>query len=126
VVRLAGYYDLAGWRLSALWQTIAGTVSSNDEDVYGIGVRYGTDAWAFKTQAYQLDSNGTDMNATLAAVGAEYALHKAIILYADYAMVNNDARQTLTPYKEGHSDNLAVSVSGDKATGISLGTIIKF
>ena len=126
VVRLAGYYDLSGWRLSALWQTIAGTVSSKDEDVYGIGVRCVNKAWTFKTQAYQLDSNAADMNATLLAVGSEYALHKSIILYADYAMLNNDARQTLTPYKEGHSDNLAVSVSGSTATGISLGTIIKF
>jgi hypothetical protein len=30
------------------------------------------------------------------------------------------------PYKEGHSNNLAVSVDGSTATGISLGTIIKF
>jgi len=125
-LRLAGYFDLARWRLSALLQTIAGTVSSKNENVYGMGVRYTDKAWTFKTQTYRLESNSADMNATLLAVGSEYALHRNIILYADYATINNDARQTLTPYKEGHSDNLAVSVGGSTATGISLGTIIKF
>ena len=98
-LRLAGYIDLAGWRISALWQTIAGTVSSKNEDVYGIGVRYAGKVWTFKTQAYQLESNSADKNAMLLAVGSEYTLHKNIILYADYATINNDAQQTLTPYK---------------------------
>lgn len=125
-VRLAGYYTLAGWRFNALWQTVSGTVSSEDEDTYGLGVRYAVNAWTFKTQAYRLNSNGADLNATLLAVGTEYALHKGIILYADYATVDNDGLQKLTPYKEGHSDNLAVSVAGSTTTGISLGTIVKF
>lgn len=125
-VRVAGYYTLAAWRFSALWQTISGTVSSNDEDAYGFGVRYVTGAWTFKTQTYQLNASTADMNATLLAIGGEYALHKGVILYADYAMLDNAALQKLTPYKEGHSDNLAVSVAGSTATGVSLGAIIKF
>ena len=126
VVRLGGYYDLAVWRISALWQTISETSSSKDEDVYGVGVRFVTDAWTFKTQGYQLNSNGTNKGATLLAIGAEYAVQKGITLYADYATVSNDSSQKLTPYKEGRSDNLAVTTAGDTATGISLGTIIKF
>lgn len=126
VVRLAGYYDLASWRVSALWQSISGTTSTNDEDVYGLGVRYVYSTWTFKAQGYHLSSSGTSKDGTLLAVGVEYALQKAVSLYLDYASLDNDAKQSLTPYKEGRSDNLAITTAGDTATGISLGTIIKF
>lgn len=126
VIRLAGYYALTSWRFNALWQSISGTVSGNDENVYGIGARHTAGAWTFKTQAYRLNANSADRDATLLAVGTEYTLHKEVIIYADYATVDNDAQQTLTPYKEGHSDNLAVSVAGSTASGVSLGTIVKF
>jgi predicted porin len=126
VVRLAGYYDIASWRVSALWQSISGTTSNKDEDAYGLGARYVYGVWTFKAQAYQLSSSGAGKDGTLLAAGAEYALHKAVSLYLDYASLDNDAQQSLTPYKEGRSDNLAVTTAGDTATGISLGTIIKF
>jgi predicted porin len=126
VVRLAGYYDIAAWRINGLWQTVSGTTSNNDEDVYGVGVRYVNDVWTYKTQTYQLKSNGPNKDATLFAIGAEYVLQKGITLYADYATLDNDSQQKLTPYKEGRSDNLAVTTAGNTASGISLGTIIKF
>lgn len=125
-IRIGGYYDIADFRLIALWQTVSGTDAANDEDVYGLGARYVVGAWSLKTQGLQLKSDGVDKDATLVALGADYALQKGVTLYLAYATVSNDGQQRLTPYKEGRSDNLAITTPGNDADAISLGTIIKF
>lgn len=130
VVRLAGYYDLDAWRFTGFWQTVSGTQTNgnSDEDVYGLGVRFRNDAWVYKFQTYQLSADADNKDVGLFALGAEYTLQKGITLYADYATTSNDDNRGLTPYKEGRGDNLAIASAnnGDSASGISLGTIIKF
>lgn len=126
VLRLAGYYNLGDWRFTALWQTISGPVADSDQDVYGLGVRYRHDAWTYKAQAYQLSADASNSDATLVAVGLEYALAKEISLYADYATVDNDDNSGRVPYREGRGDNLAIAANGETASAFSLGAIYRF
>jgi predicted porin len=126
-VRIAGSYDIGAVRLTALWQSISANLGQNDEDVYGVGIRYKHDStWTLKAQWYQLSADAANRDATLAAVGAEYALAKPITLYLDYAVADNDANRGITPYREGRSDNLAIAANGEKASTVSLGAIYRF
>lgn len=126
-VRIAGYYDLASVRLTALWQSISANLDENDEDVYGLGIRYRHgDTWTLKAQWYRLSADRPDADATLAAIGAEYALARPVTLYLDYAVADNDANRGITPYREGRSDNLAIAANGEKASAVSFGAIYRF
>ena len=125
-VRVGGYYDLGSLRLTAFWQSISANVSSNDEDVYGVGVRYRQGDWTLKAQAYQLSADANERDATLVAVGAEYALSRPITFYLDYAVADNDDNRGITPYREGRGDNLAIAANGEKASAVSVGTIYRF
>lgn len=125
IIRVGGYYDAARWRVAGLWQAISGTVPLQDETAYGAGVRYARKAWSFKTQVYRLDARSAGGGATLVAAGAEYALHKGVTLYADYAVVADGSAQKLSPYKEGRSDSLALSAPGETASAVSVGAIIR-
>ncbi len=60
-------------------------------------------------------------------VGTEYTLRKGVILYADYAAIDNDPGCGLRPFREGRSDNLTIATAndGDAVSAISLGAIIK-
>lgn len=127
-LRLAGYYDITGdWRITALWQSVSGAKrdGSEDEDSYGIGVRFRNNDWIYKIQDYRLKANAGNKDANLLAVGIEYVLQKGVTLYANFAVTDSDAERVITPYKEGHSDYLAPA-SGDTASAISLGAIVKF
>ncbi len=127
IIRVGGYYDLANFRITALWQTVSGTVPENDQDVFGLGARYRSDAWTLKAQVYQLSADADNADATLLAIGAEYALAKPVTLYLTYGTVDNDDARSLTPYAEGRGDNgLAPVAGGDTASGISFGTIVRF
>lgn len=135
IIRLGASYDLDAWRFSGLWQSISGaaTDGSQDEDVFGVGARYKTGAWVFKGQVYQLSAEADNRDVGLVALGAEYTLQKGITLYAAYATTDNDDGRSVTPYVEGRSDgvstttgNLVAPAAGESASGLSLGTIIKF
>jgi predicted porin len=129
IVRLGGYYDVtSAFRVTALWQAVSGVASEWDYDVYGIGARYRQDNWTLKAQFYQLNDEVDEWDSSLFAVGAEYALAKAVTLYLVYAGTSNDDNRTITPYGQGRGDNLAIAAAnaGDSASGLSLGTIVRF
>ena len=69
-----------------------------------------------------------EWDSSLFAVGAEYALAKAVTLYLVYSGTSNDDNRTITPYGQGRGDNLAIAAAnaGDSASGLSLGTIVRF
>lgn len=126
-VRVGGYYDLDdAWRFTALWQTVSGVDSASDYDAYGVGARYKFDKWAFKGQYYQLSGEGDNSDASQVSLGVEYALAKPVTLYLVYATLDNDDGRALSPYAQGHGDSGHAPAAGDTASGISLGTIVKF
>lgn len=126
IVRVGGYYDLADLRITALWQAVSGVDSAFDYDVYGVGARYRIDAWTLKAQFYQLSGEGDESDASQIAAGAEYALAKAVTLYLVYASTSNDDGRAFSPYNQGRGDNGLAPAAGDSASGISLGTIVRF
>lgn len=128
VIRVGGYYDVAeALRVTALYQTVSGVDSQFDQDVYGIGAQYrASGAWSFKAQAYQLSGEGDESDSRLLAVGTEYALAKPVTLYLVYATVDNDDGRNLTPWSQGRGDTGLAPAGGDTASGLSLGTIVKF
>lgn len=129
-IRIGGFYDISSdLRVAALYQTVSGTDAAFDQDVYGLGVRYKVSGpWILKAQTYQLSGEGNDSDATLLALGIDYALAKPVTIYLNYAAVDNDAGRSLTAWGQGHGDTgLAPGAgTGDSATGLSLGSIVRF
>lgn len=126
VVRIGGYYDLADWRFTALWQAVSGVASAFDYDAYGVGARYKLNDWALKAQFYQLSGEADNSDASQVAVGVEYALAKPVTLYLVYAATDNDDARALSPYNQGRGDSGLAPAAGDAASGISLGTVVRF
>lgn len=127
IIRLGGYYDVtSAFRVTALWQAVSGVTSEWDYDVYGIGARYRHNDWAFKAQFYQLNDEVDNWDASLFSIGGEYALAKAVTLYLVYAVTDNDDFRTITPYGQGRGDTALTPAAGDSASGLSLGTIVRF
>lgn len=127
IIRVGAYYDIAeALRMSALYQAVSGSDSAFDQDVYGFGVRYRMKVWAFKAQGYRLSGEAAGSDATLFAVGVDYALAKPVMLYLNYATLDNEEGRSLVPWSQGRGDNGLTPAEGSSASGISLGAIVGF
>lgn len=60
------------------------------------------------------------------AVGVDYELAKPVMLYLNYAILENDDARNLVPWGQGHGDSGLIPAAGGTASGLSLGAIVKF
>lgn len=128
ILRFGGYFDIhEALRMSALYQSVSGTDAEFDCDVYGFGLRYRVKSWALKAQGYRLDGEKeSGKDASLLAVGVDYELAKPVMLYLNYAILENDDARNLVPWGQGHGDSGLIPAAGGTASGLSLGAIVKF
>ena len=66
------------------------------------------------------DSDADNFDSDMLAVGIEHKLDKAVRVYANYAMVENDENVALTPWSQARTANPAGAL-GEDATGFSVG-----
>ena len=96
-------------------------VDLNSNDVYGLGGEYKlTDATALKAMWMTLDSDADNADADMWVVGVEHKLDKAVRVYANYALVDNDNRRSLTPWGQARTAN-PDGAAGEEASGFSVG-----
>lgn len=95
--RIVGGFNVAGFKLAALYESIGGDVASYNRDAYGLFATYNMGAWAFKANYMAADEsdaihNGVSGNdgADQWTIGADYALSKRTVVYGFYAATSND------------------------------------
>lgn len=96
-------------------------VDFNSNNVYGLGGEYKlTDATALKAMWMTLDSDADNADADMWVVGVEHKLDKAVRVYANYAMLDNDNGRSLTPWGQARTANPS-GAAGEEAAGFSVG-----
>ncbi|WVM88355.1 hypothetical protein UMZ34_19640 [Halopseudomonas pachastrellae] len=66
------------------------------------------------------DADADDFDTDMIAVGIEHKLDKAVRVYANYAITENDANVALTPWGQARTANPA-GAAGEDASGFSVG-----
>ena len=123
-VRLGAYYDFGDFRVTGLGQW-ADLKASGDVDTYGLGLRYKMGKTALKGQYYWVDTDGTDTDANMMAIGVDYSLDKSTKVYVAYARTDNDDNAAFSMAGGGHGAQIVPTV-GETIDGFSLGIIYNF
>src|SRR5690554_5759315 len=129
-VRLAAAYKLTdAFKMVGFYQTVEHdsdnlTDAQNDQltaDTYGLGGEFKlTDATALKAMWMTRDVDADNRDSDMWVVGIEHKLDKAVRVYANYAMVDNDDNIALTPWGQGRSAT-PDGAAGEEASGFSVG-----
>lgn len=100
------------------------TEAQNDAltaDVYGLGAEMKVASnTALKGMWLTRDVDADNRNSDLLVVGVEHKLDKAVRVYANYAVVDNDDNIALTPWAQGRSATPG-GAAGEEASGLSVG-----
>lgn len=92
--RLVGGFDIAGFKLAAMYESMSGDGSNsrNSRDAYGLFGSYMLGAFNLKANYLNADDSdyGND-GADQWTIGADYAMSKRTTAYVYYASVNNDS-----------------------------------
>ncbi len=100
--------------------------------ILGVGASYKLGAGAIKGQLYKADKykDTSKTGATMIALGYDHSLSKNTMVYAAYAVTNNDDSGKYSVAGAGHGANpgFATDSSGksESPTGLSFGVITKF
>lgn len=130
-IRAAASYNLTdAFKMVGFYQTTdydgdAGTTDDirdlNTTNTYGLGGEFKVAPnTALKAMWMTLDSDADNADADMWVVGIEHKLDKAVRVYANYAMVDNDDRRNLTPWSQGRSATPA-GANAEEASGLSVG-----
>jgi len=129
-VRAAGAFKITdGFKLVGFYQTVdytnpAVTAAVQDaltSDTYGVGAEFKlASATALKGMWMTRDADADDFDTDMIAVGIEHKLDKAVRVYANYAITENDANVALTPWGQARTANPA-GAAGEDASGFSVG-----
>src|SRR5690606_25317920 len=91
-------------------------------DTYGVGGEYKVAPnTALKAMWMTRDSDADNADADMWVVGVEHKLDKAVRVYANYAVVDNDDNSELVPWKEARTANNVENAMGEKAAGFTVG-----
>ena len=131
-IKVVGFYQTTDYDGS----TDKAVVDYNSNDIFGLGGEFKlTDATAVKAMWMTLDSDANDSDADMWVLGVEHKLDKAVRVYANYAVVDNDDGRALTPWGQGRTANPGnwtrengvitggegANAAGEKASGFSVG-----
>lgn len=128
-LRLAAAYNLTdAFKAVGFYQTSdydgsddSAVVDLNSNDIFGLGGEFKlTDATALKAMWMTLDSDADNADADMWVVGVEHKLDKAVRVYANYAVVDNDDGRALTPWGQARTANPS-GAAGEEASGFSVG-----
>lgn len=115
-VRLVGFYQKANYD--------GGTPAQQDllsSDVYGLGADFMVAPNTFiRGMWLNREADADDTESNMYVVGIEHRLDRALRLYANYAMVNNDDAVALTPWSQARTATPAGAL-GERSRGLSAG-----
>lgn len=100
---------------------------NTDRDSYSIGGSYTMNNATLKTQYTAVEDDVADSDASMIAVGLDYALSKNTTIYVAYAQTDNDALAAYNSNNWGHGKAAYGSpAAGDDSQTISGGLVYKF
>ena len=126
--KLVGFYqttDFTGYRTTTSAARDAGSF-----DVYGLGGEFAiAKNTALKATWMTHDSDAKKSDADMWVVGIEHKLDKAVRVYANYAVVDNDANVAYSPWMQSRTaapSNQSIvngvnEANGEKAAGLTVG-----
>lgn len=124
-VRLAARYKINNLTLGGLFQqaTIKNLLEEEDVQVFGVGASYKfSSKWVGKAQVYNLDAKDRDESgATLVAVGADYILSNQFRVLFAYAQTDNEEAAAYRITGGGGYGDAIPTITGDTASGLSIG-----
>lgn len=126
--RIVGGFNIAGFKLAALYESIGGDVAAANRDAYGLFATYNLGAWAFKANYLNADESdkvtglvkGND-GADQWTVGADYSLSKRTVVYGLYAATSNDTYAGYGLGAGAGSSDQSVANLGSSPSTISVG-----
>lgn len=100
------------------------TAAQNDQltaDVYGLGAEMKVASnTALKGMWMTRDVDVEDRNSDMWVIGVEHKLDKAVRVYANYAVVDNEDNAALTPWGQARTATPS-GTAGEEASGLSVG-----
>lgn len=132
-IRLAAAYNLTdAFKVVGFYQTIdydgvqgasSITKDTSTADTYGLGGEYKVAKnTAVKAMWMTRDSDLNNADADMWVIGVEHKLDKAVRIYANYAVVDNDDNSNLTPFNASRTaTGDSLNAWGEKASGFSVG-----
>lgn len=130
-IRAAAAYKITdAIKLVGFYQTIdyeGGTPAKQDEltsDTYGVGGEFKIASnTALKAMWMSRDADAEDHDAEMWVVGIEHKLDKAVRVYANFAMIDNDDNSRLVPWYQARTtaNNLTADYTGEDSSGFSVG-----
>ena len=129
-IRAAGAYNFNdAFKLVGFYQTVDyddadATPEQRDlwtSDTYGVGAEFKIASnTALKGMWMTRDADLDDADSDMWVVGVEHKLDKAVRVYANYALVDNDDNVALTPWGQARSATPS-GTAGEEASGLSVG-----
>ena len=132
-IRAAAAYKLTdSFKMVGFFQTVEyddADVTPEQRDLwtsktYGLGGEYKLASnTALKAMWMTRDADADNADADMWVLGVEHKLDKAVRVYANYAMIDNDDAVRLNPWSQGRSANPASTADafGAEASALSLG-----
>ncbi|MGI6407934.1 MAG: porin [Thiopseudomonas sp.] len=129
-LRLAAAYKLTdSFKMVGFYQNVDYKGGSNaalrkqlSSDTYGLGGEYKLSSnTALKAMWMTRDADDSDYGADMWVVGVEHKLDKAVRVYANYAVTDNNKAAKLTPWRQARSAKPGATVAGKEASGLSVG-----
>ncbi len=126
-IRVAAAYSLNNeLKLVGFFQTVDHDDDTQDSDVIGAGAEYKLNKdTSVKGMVLSRSADPADSDSTMLTAGVERRLDRALRVYANYALVNNDDNVAITPWQQGRTTSVAGS-AGENASALSLGMRFDF
>lgn len=117
-LKIVGFYQTVEHDSSNLTQ------AQNDQltaDTYGLGAEFKVASnTALKAMWMTRDVDADNRDSDMWVIGVEHKLDKAVRIYANYAVVDNDDSIALTPWGQARTATPS-GAAGEKASGLSAG-----
>lgn len=120
--KMVGFYQTVDYKGGAANAAGAALRKQLSSDTYGLGGEYkiGSNT-ALKAMWMTRDADDSDYGADMWVVGVEHKLDKAVRVYANYAVTDNNKAAKLTPWRQARSAKPDATMAGKEASGLSVG-----
>ena len=117
-IKAVAFYQTVDYTNDAVAQAVRDSLTA---DTFGLGAELKVASnTAVKGMWLTRESDADNSDSDLWVIGVEHKLDKAVRVYANYAVVDNDDNVALTPWSQARSANPGGSV-GEEASGLSVG-----
>jgi predicted porin len=117
-IKAVGFFQTVDYTNDAVTPEVRDQLTS---DTYGLGAEFKIASnTAIKGMWMTRDADAENYDSDMWVVGVEHKLDKAVRIYANYAIVDNEDNAALTPWSQARTATPA-GAAGEEASGLSAG-----